>query len=371
MSYSGILTTIAGLLAILCFLYLAALPKPIPGIPYDAEAVKSIWGNGQSLMKEVKTRNNFPRWLVEQIELSQSPLKQIFLAPFGKPMVLLADYREARDIMVHRAKDFDRAARVATIFGPIAPSTQFILKTGPEWKRHRQLLQDTMTPSFLHKVAAPNIYGSGLRLIQLWDMKIRIAKSRPFSAADDIYHAAFDAVLAFTFGPKFPHSALAPTISALTIAHDYDVTDGLSIDDAVSFCQFGLDDELQAMLSLVEYLNKVQGHPTPGLMWQYYKNTPTFRQFMRTKSECIQRELEKSIDSRRNNDATGEVPQFRNAVDHVIDREHREAEKEQRRPNFFSQMIIDEVTCSVVTLFHRQVSLIKFIAVVRSCHCRT
>ncbi|KAJ6784452.1 hypothetical protein PWT90_09721 [Aphanocladium album] len=344
MSYSIIITAAAGLLLITYFLYLAALPCPLPGIPYNVAAAKSIWGDGKSLIRELKTTNDFPRWLGDQVNMSQSPIKQIFLAPFGKPVVLLADYREARDMTVHRTKEFDRASRVATIFGPLAPKTQFTLQTGHEWKRHRQLLQDTMTPSFLREVAAPNIYDSGLRLVRLWGMKTRIACGRPFEANEDIYHTALDAVLAFTFGPEFPHSALAPATTALATAHDYDVTEGLSADDAVHFHQFDLEDELEAMLGLVAYLNKVQGHPMPSLAWRYYKNTPTFKRLMKTKADCIRREIQRAVDDRLKRDkVAGQEPQLCHAVGHVVDREHRDSQKAERKPDFFSQMIFDEL----------------------------
>ncbi|UKZ74705.1 hypothetical protein TrVFT333_002375 [Trichoderma virens FT-333] len=62
-----------------------------------------------------------------------SPICKVFLGgPFSKPVVVITDYREARDIETCRTKKFDRGTRTKDIFGPLAPSFQFVLKLDAE-----------------------------------------------------------------------------------------------------------------------------------------------------------------------------------------------------------------------------------------------
>lgn len=155
--------------------YKLALPRPLPGIPYNADAANNLLGDILGMIKEVSKTGDVVAWLRDQNLESHSPISQIFIRPFGKPTLLVSDYREARDVLLHRIKDFDRTSLTAETFGGLLNRHQFTLKTGPEWKLHRQLVQDTMSPAFLHEVAAPSIYASSLRFIKLWDIKARLA----------------------------------------------------------------------------------------------------------------------------------------------------------------------------------------------------
>lgn len=59
-----------------------------------------------------------------------------------------------------------------------------------------------MTPGFLTEVEAPQVYCNAETLIELWELKCRLADGQPFEAAADIYDAALDTVFAATFGLK-------------------------------------------------------------------------------------------------------------------------------------------------------------------------
>ncbi|KAK1974960.1 cytochrome P450 [Colletotrichum cereale] len=135
------------------------LPKPIAGIPYNPSALKSIFGDIPAM---VKNCNGSPmRWMVSQGQRRNSPIFQVFVMPFAKPSVVVSDFREAQDILMRR-KEFDRSDFTIALSSEI-PQFHINLKTGPEWKAHRRLLQDLMTPAFLSGVAAPNIYESAPR----------------------------------------------------------------------------------------------------------------------------------------------------------------------------------------------------------------
>ena len=51
-----------------------------------------------------------------------SPIVQVFMRPFGKPWVILCDFREARDIQMYRTNDFDRARMLEDMFGVLVPN---------------------------------------------------------------------------------------------------------------------------------------------------------------------------------------------------------------------------------------------------------
>ncbi|KAI1044208.1 hypothetical protein LB505_008614 [Fusarium chuoi] len=74
------------------------------------------------------------------------------------------------------------------------------MPTGDRWKAHRKLVADTMSPAFLGGVAGPQMWKSTMKLIDLWRVKERLAKGRPFSVSTDIRKAAFEIIWAATFG---------------------------------------------------------------------------------------------------------------------------------------------------------------------------
>lgn len=145
---------IIGLLSLLYLGYQWALPKPLPGIPYNKAALKSILGDAVE-MSEVRKKGGRPRaWLGEQPWRHNSPLVQVFLAPLSKPILILSDYREVQDILLRRGKEFDRGGRNLDALGGVIPNHHIGMKTqSPQFKANRELVKDLMTPNFLHTVS--------------------------------------------------------------------------------------------------------------------------------------------------------------------------------------------------------------------------
>ncbi|KAF3346041.1 Protein artemis [Verticillium dahliae VDG2] len=139
-------------------LTLYILQRPIPSIPHapwavlttDLPALIAHPTTGFAYLKSLPTTH-------------QTPLRQVWLKPFSRPYLLLADYREARDILTRR-REWDRSDYSISILGGVAPRHHINLKHGPAWRYHRALLADTMAPAFLHAVAAPEIYRSATAL---------------------------------------------------------------------------------------------------------------------------------------------------------------------------------------------------------------
>lgn len=137
----------------LYLLYRWLLPKPLPGIPYNEAATKSLFGDLPAIMayrrKHGRARPFFSSALVD----AKTPIFQIFLAPFSKPFVFLSDFHESQDILLRRTKEIERGDRMNEIFSTVVPQNHIAMRTNdPHFKRNRELLKDLMTPSFLNEV---------------------------------------------------------------------------------------------------------------------------------------------------------------------------------------------------------------------------
>jgi hypothetical protein len=142
-----------GGLGLLYLLYQWALPKPLPGIPYNKKAAKSILGDASELMT-IRKNGGRPRvWFNEQNARHNSPIVQAFLAPLSQPILIVADFREAQDILLRRGKEFDRGGRnLDALSGVIAHHHIGMQTTDPQFKANRELVKDLMTPNFLNTV---------------------------------------------------------------------------------------------------------------------------------------------------------------------------------------------------------------------------
>lgn len=75
-------------------LYRWALPKPIPGIPYDQKSASRILGDLPDALKHLSETQEMVSFLVERCEKLDSPVIQVFLRPFQRPRVVVMDGRE-------------------------------------------------------------------------------------------------------------------------------------------------------------------------------------------------------------------------------------------------------------------------------------
>jgi hypothetical protein len=320
-----------------------ALPKPIPGIPYNEAATHQVLGDIPAMLGDIKkTEGTFIEWMLKQVQNHKSPISQIFIRPFSLPVIVLGDFREAQDILMRR-KEFDRSPIMAEIFAGIAPHHHIHSPTNAVWKSHRRLLQDLMSPGFLHNAAGPVIYANATNLVKLWELKSGIAGSRPFSVSTDIYHAALDAVLGFAFGESFSASATKPDLKLLE-SLDHDAVQGLRSgaegDDApVSFPEAPKHEAITATLDLATAIEEIQGKPLPHWYWKFIAMRPQLRRAMEVKKNYIQQELVHALERLENEESSAG-----SAVDLMIRRERKLAEKDGREPDYLSSVIVDEVS---------------------------
>ncbi|KAL9042424.1 MAG: hypothetical protein Q9180_000615 [Flavoplaca navasiana] len=296
-------------------LYQWLLPKPLSGIAYNAEATKSLFGDAPEMLRSFLVSKDFGAWCAHQVEKMKSPICQVFIYPFSKPWILVADFRESQDILMRR-KDFDRSTWVSDAMGALG-DFHARMKTNKDWKRNRRWMQDLMTPSFLNTFVGPAVHSKGLELVKLFEIKMNLAKGRPFNVRTDFEYASVDCMTDFAFGQNLPHTTIGPQIEFTLQMDPSKVPDGKP-DEPVVFSEAPLDHSLKQ-----SWFQKVFSH----------------------KNQVLRAQIEKAVKDYR----AGEV---KTAAEHMVMREAAYAEKHDREPDFETHVLIDEIFGVVVAGHH-------------------
>jgi hypothetical protein len=151
--YSPTAFGVAIIVGLAVLVYRSALPKPIPGIPYDKRAAKNLFGSLPDMISYMKMNGVIIPWLTSHNAKHGAPLVQFFGAPFSKPTLVLSDFHESQDILLRRTKEFDRAARSLASFEGSIPNHHIAMRTAdPRFKGNKELVRDLMSPNFLADV---------------------------------------------------------------------------------------------------------------------------------------------------------------------------------------------------------------------------
>ncbi|KAF4974090.1 hypothetical protein FZEAL_8963 [Fusarium zealandicum] len=311
-------------------LRMLALPKPLPGIPYNTEAAKSVLGD----LPEFRAAPDRREWWAKQAVKHQSPLVQVFLRPFGRPWVFLADHYEASDICMRHLKQFDRSYQTTAVFSGVTPSHHIGMRSNdPRFKKNKELIRDLMSASFLHEVSAPQIHDKVSTLMSLWDRKLHLAKGRPFDASRDIHHTALDIIMAASFGLDSSRSQLSKQLSQLEIR-----TSPGDTDEKFEFKDVPLREELRFFTVLVDSIGIAVKSPIPRIHHFLYRNlSPKMRRARAGRDKLRNQEIANSVERKKSG-----RPQ-RCALDNMLAREDAMAQKEGRDPNYYSETIMDEL----------------------------
>ncbi|KAL2797387.1 cytochrome P450 monooxygenase [Aspergillus keveii] len=366
-TYFPLGTTITTLiLLLLLFLYLSLLPARIPGIPSNSSL--GTLGDLPSLLSHFQKTGETASWFALQNKAHASPLVQVFLRPFTlkqTPFLLLADFRESRDILTRRGREFDRSSFVADLMGGAVPGHHIVLRTGGAWKRQRRLLQDLMGPKFLGDVAAPRVYGCAIDLVRVWRGKVRLGGGRAFSAREDMMYATVDAILKFSFGDAFVHSTLEAQMGMLQ-GLDCEETVRLNsvpvqgrgkqgaseLDEDTAPAVFGeapIHPSVRALLNAASIIEELQRSAVPKLTYWWISRKKGYREAQRLKDGYIRDHIARAVRSLEDSDRD-EKPgsQFQSAVDLMVAREKQLAQQEGREPDYFSRIMSDEIFGFVV-----------------------
>lgn len=330
----------------LCLLRRLVLPKPIPGIPHNPEAVRSLLGDIMAIQREMP--DNIGEWVVRQSDRHRSPVWQVFLVPFSRPFVVVSDFREGQDILVRRKDEFERSDLAIALLRGELPKFHACLKTGPEWATHRRLLQDLMSPQFLNRVAAPNMYAGACRLLELWRIKCDIAgEGRAFAAQHDLQYSTLDAIYDFGYGDGAEERAL---LTQLELFNGMDnearreIREGAADGQHVEFPRAPLAPTMDAMLRTTENITKVAVTGFPAIAWWLLSLIPKVRKLRKLKDGFIKDQVDKAIARLEKSKLEDGDSKLKCGLDLILQRERAMAVKEDREPIFWSDSIKDEVS---------------------------
>lgn len=334
----GILLSL-GLLLILSYaIYQRALPKPIPGIPYNASAARSLLGDVPQLYAAAKTRDlrNFMSTTTTQ---QGSPIVQLLGFAGRKPTVVINDFATTQDILLRRAHEFERPrAMLQSLRGVLRYHHISMQTSDPQFRRNRELVKDLMTPGVLHTVNAPEIYRGAGRFVELWRLKAKIAGGRPFQATEDVSRMTFDIIKNVAIGQG--ETTLLGTYLE-EIQSQYGTGPGSAArappqkDVPFDFPAPPYDDTLESQ----HRMNKALTMALPIPPWLYHA-VNNQRPYMREAYASKERMLKTQIDRAVKRMEAGEP--LESALDYMIKRELGSAKKAERNPVFDSPYMLDE-----------------------------
>ena len=318
--------------------YRRGLPKPLPNIPYNKDV--GYFGDLLEMGSHVVKTGQFWSWLSQQNFKHQSPLVQVFTNPLSnKPFLVLADAREAQDVMLRRSEEFDRSSFSIDFIKGIVPKGMFTLKSGDVWRAHRALTKDLMTPAFLRTISGPAIFIRGLDLIDLWRTKARLADGKPFAAEQDIHYTALDAIFDAAFGTEDGVEILRARNNHLMQASK--PTHDNPKDSFVTFSEPVLPKTVTAINTLDDSTEYALASLMPTVAWKIMAWLPWYSKAWNEKEAMLSRFIEKSRD--RIERKTTVEQDHRCALDHIVARELGLATKTRRQPDFASRDFRDEV----------------------------
>lgn len=169
--------------AALSMLYRCALPKPLPGIPYDVPSSKRLLGDIPDATKESAQIQKF----LNLRSKSLGPVCQVWMQPFAKSWVVVNDWAASQDILYKHTGEFDRAPIHLGFLTALIPHGFGLMRTrDPRYAVGKRYVGDTMSNSFLNDVAAPSASIQVLKLIRLWRLMMRLSQGRSVDARQDV-----------------------------------------------------------------------------------------------------------------------------------------------------------------------------------------
>lgn len=325
--------------AVYC-LYEWLLPKPVPGIAYNPEAVRSLLGDAPDMIKEVSVTGEFRVWCAKQVKKMNSPICQVFISPFSRPWILLADFRESRDILMRR-KEFDKSSFLSDSMACMG-AFHGIYITGDKFKANRQLIQDLMTTTFLNNHMGPAIYKKGLEVMKLLEMKMNLAKGRPFSVKKDFEYASLDVMLYFAFGKNWQYTATGPQVERLSKMKPYEVTPG-TLDKPVEYPLVPIVEFLESVYAAPEIVEKTINAIMPKVQTWWWSKQSWYKKIFEEKERVMKEQVAISIENYR-------AGHIETGLERMLMREEARANKLGTEPNFESAVFRDEVSFNFIRM---------------------
>ncbi|KAJ8120454.1 hypothetical protein ONZ43_g2840 [Nemania bipapillata] len=332
---------------------------PVPSTPAQAPARHRVQcgvrvlapRRRRDMARTVGATGEFGPWCAAQMAKSGAPLCQVFVRPLAKPWVLLADFHEAYDILSRRTApareaDFDKSAFLTENMSCLGDfhGTFRANVCGEQFRNNRALIQDLMTPTFLHGVMGPAVHAKGMELVALLEAKMRLADGRPFDVKKDLDRVALDVMLYFAFMSEFDETSLGPQIGLISQLTTSDIPKG-DFDTPVTFPEAPEGSFLAAIRMAPVIVENCINSLLPQLSLWWWKRQSWYKRSFTDKYRVLREQFKQGLKNYRG----GEV---RSAIEHMLMREEREAEKQGRAADLESDILVDELFGHIVAGHH-------------------
>lgn len=273
------------------------------------------------------------------------------MGPFSKPVVLVADLGNARDIIMK--SDFDRSVYIIDRF-PLFGGSQILKRTGEEWRTSRGWLKDLLTIKHLQTVVGPQVYASVCRLIDLWKLSSEVAgQDRPFDMIEDLKCLALDVVTQFHHGDDFRDLCLERQLQLIDKIRSEEFLVRYKSAGPIHFPRAPIHQFGEAVTEIGDRMGAIYTMRAPPwlISWWTKYCTKYYRRLFAVKQSFMRRRFDEAVDRMRN----GKAPI--NAIDHMVIREDKAAKKAKREPKYNDQIMVDEVSEQFDSLASRDLSL--------------
>ncbi|KAL3426498.1 cytochrome P450 [Phlyctema vagabunda] len=326
--------------AALFLLYRAALPKPIPGIPYDEKSARRLLGDVPDAFKHYSKTSEMMSFLAQRCQELDSPMVQVFMRPFSKPWVVMADGREASDIMARRGREFDRGNIFRDFFEAVIPHQQSGLPTNDQWRYNRRLVACAMSTPFLNNVAAYRVHENTVDLINLWRQKIRLAPSHVFDVYKDVQYCTVDTIWAATFGESL---GISKSQGDYLCNFDHIPLPANSNKIAAEIPTGEFPEAWHSLTTIVQSFDIPMNSPLGRHHhWLAIKLYPPYRRAIASRNRHVGQRIQQAWDTFGSGNGANEG-KGRCAVDLVVEQEAALAKKEDRVPDRTSKFLFDEM----------------------------
>jgi hypothetical protein len=180
------------------------------------------------------------------------------------------------------------------------------------------------------------LYDGAQSLIGLWSLKIEKGHGRPFDVGHDFHLATLDIICSVAFGLDEGKETLRREIAHLR-SFDPSVPD---TDDPVPFPNAPADPEVTALLNLSDMIAIAQSSPFPAISQHLAMLRPKHAKAWWYRRRLVHRQTAKSVKKLQG----GKTFSQKCALDQLLWREMCAAEKANRKPDFYSPIIRDEVS---------------------------
>lgn len=266
---------------LLCLYHTATHRRPYTTIPYNRPSTRQLFGDISALNAEAQRIRDPARMTAAQFATLGSPIIQLFLAPFWKPLVFVNDTREIEDLLQNRTRDFDKALSIVEPFRPIVPGASICKVKGPLWVAQVRLWSDVISVAYLRDVAAPLMHAAAGELVALLRAKAEAGGDRPFWVAEDFRIATFDVIWKALLGTDL--HGLRKEREAV-VAGDAAIVQEESLNAPAEMATAERCEEWNAGMYFMGVIPATVMSPLPRVLHFFYSLTPTYRKHWATKN---------------------------------------------------------------------------------------